>query len=82
LGYAAYWLLKSVDQYRVEVMLTLSLPAGEARNTIVILTYCVVVFSILGQGLSIGRLAKAVRKITLRDSGVPRSRHRPLRALR
>jgi CPA1 family monovalent cation:H+ antiporter len=34
--------------------LTRSLPAGPQRDTVLALTYCTVVFSILGQGLSIG----------------------------
>ncbi len=38
----------------ISVALALSLPAGPERNTVVALTYCVVVFSILAQGLSIG----------------------------
>ncbi len=38
----------------ISVALALSLPAGSERNTVVALTYCVVVFSILAQGLSIG----------------------------
>lgn len=42
----------------ISVALALSLPNGAERNTIVALTYIVVVFSIFVQGLSIGRLAK------------------------
>ncbi|MEP7314287.1 MAG: sodium:proton antiporter, partial [Pseudomonadota bacterium] len=38
----------------ISVALALSLPAGEARNVLIPLTYCVVVFSILCQGLTIG----------------------------
>ena len=44
----------------ISVALALSLPASEARDTVVALTYCVVVFSILVQGLSIGTLVKRV----------------------
>lgn len=44
----------------ISVALALSLPAGEFRDVIVSLTYLVVVFSILVQGLSIGRLIKRV----------------------
>jgi len=40
------------------VALALALPAGAERNTVVALTYCVVTFSILVQGLSIGRLTR------------------------
>jgi len=42
----------------VSVALALSLPAGQERDTVVALTYCVVVFSILVQGLSIGHLTR------------------------
>lgn len=42
----------------ISVALALSLPSGPERNVIVALTYLVVVFSILVQGLSIGRLVK------------------------
>jgi CPA1 family monovalent cation:H+ antiporter len=43
----------------ISVALALSLPAGSDRNTVLALTYCVVVFSILVQGLTIGRVARA-----------------------
>ena len=42
----------------ISVALALSLPAGPERNTVVTLTYCVVVFSILVQGLSIGYVTR------------------------
>ena len=42
----------------ISVALALSLPAGMERNTVVALTYCVVVFSILAQGLSIGYVTR------------------------
>ncbi|MGB8433042.1 MAG: sodium:proton antiporter [Burkholderiales bacterium] len=42
----------------ISVALALSLPAGPERNTVVALTYCVVVFSILVQGLSIGYVTR------------------------
>ncbi|MES1942193.1 NhaP-type Na+(K+)/H+ antiporter [Salinisphaera sp. T5B8] len=38
----------------ISVALALALPAGEARDTIVTITYCVVLFSIVGQGLTVG----------------------------
>lgn len=38
----------------ISVALALSLPPGPARDTVLGLTYCVVAFSILAQGLSIG----------------------------
>jgi CPA1 family monovalent cation:H+ antiporter len=44
----------------ISVALALSLPAGPERNVILTVTYFVVVFSILVQGLSIGRLVKSV----------------------
>ena len=43
----------------ISVALALSLPPGDARNAIVMITYAVVVFSILVQGLTIGRLLRA-----------------------
>jgi CPA1 family monovalent cation:H+ antiporter len=42
----------------ISVALALSLPLGPERNTVVALTYGVVVFSILAQGLSIGHVAR------------------------
>lgn len=42
----------------ISVALALSLPAGAERDTVVALTYCVVTFSILVQGLSIGKLTR------------------------
>lgn len=48
----------------ISVALALSLPPGDARDVILTLTYCVVVFSILVQGLSIG----GVIKKTMRSS--------------
>ena len=44
----------------ISVALALSLPAGPERETLLSLTYCVVVFSILVQGLTIGRLVRRV----------------------
>ena len=46
----------------ISVALALSLPAGEIRDTIVVTTYVIVLFSILVQGLSIGRLVRHVLK--------------------
>lgn len=40
----------------ISVALALSIPAGEARSEILTITYVVVVFSILVQGLSVGKL--------------------------
>ncbi|MBK6675305.1 MAG: sodium:proton antiporter [Proteobacteria bacterium] len=42
----------------ISVALVLSLPAGEARSVLIPLTYCVVVFSILCQGLTIGTVVR------------------------
>jgi CPA1 family monovalent cation:H+ antiporter len=47
----------------ISVALALSLPAGQERGTVLALTYGVVVFSILAQGLSIGLVTRrAVRE--------------------
>lgn len=43
----------------ISVALALSLPKGVEREALLAVTYCVVVFSILVQGLSIGRLVRA-----------------------
>jgi CPA1 family monovalent cation:H+ antiporter len=43
----------------ISVALALSLPIGPERDAMVALTYCIVVFSILGQGLTIGRVARS-----------------------
>ncbi len=43
----------------ISVALALSLPPGQVRDTLVAVTYIVVVFSILVQGLTIGRLVRA-----------------------
>jgi CPA1 family monovalent cation:H+ antiporter len=43
----------------ISVALALSLPSGPVRDTVLTLTYCVVVFSILAQGLSIGRVVRS-----------------------
>ena len=46
----------------ISVALALSLPAGQSRETILAVTYCIVVFSILVQGLTIGRLVRAASR--------------------
>lgn len=43
----------------ISVALALSIPQGSPRDAIVTITYAVVVFSILVQGLTIGRLLRA-----------------------
>lgn len=50
----------------ISVALALSLPAGDERNLVLNLTYLIVLFSILIQGLTIGRL---VRHVTEKSSG-------------
>jgi len=42
----------------ISVALALSLPTGHERDVVLALTYCVVAFSILGQGLTIGKLVR------------------------
>ncbi len=44
----------------ISVALVLQLPAGAERDLLLTLTYAIVVFSILIQGLTIGRVAKSV----------------------
>ncbi len=51
----------------ISVALALSIPAGPERSMVLSLTYCVVVFSILVQGLTVGRLARA----TVAESRAP-----------
>ncbi|MCG6940040.1 MAG: sodium:proton antiporter [Thiohalocapsa sp.] len=46
----------------ISVALALSLPTGENRDLLVTVTYCVVVFSILVQGLTLGPVVRAVAK--------------------
>ena len=46
----------------ISVALALSLPASPYRETLLALTYCVVVFSILAQGLSIGNVVRRAVK--------------------
>ena len=44
----------------ISVALALSLPAGPQRDVILVMTYITVVFSIIVQGLSLGRLVKRI----------------------
>jgi CPA1 family monovalent cation:H+ antiporter len=53
----------------ISVALALSLPAGPDRNLVLMLTYSVVVFSILVQGLTVGRLARALGLTADESSG-------------
>jgi CPA1 family monovalent cation:H+ antiporter len=45
----------------ISIALALALPEGPARDLILTMTYGVVVFSILVQGLTVGRLARRSR---------------------
>lgn len=45
----------------ISIALALSLPASEFRDLVVLITYCVVVFSIVFQGLTIGTLVKKLK---------------------
>jgi len=56
----------------ISVALALSMPPGPERNLILMLTYTVVVFSILVQGLTVGRFARA---LGLSTESVPEDRH-------
>jgi CPA1 family monovalent cation:H+ antiporter len=49
----------------ISVALALSLPLGPQRDIVLAMTYCVVVFSILGQGMSIGKVVQ--RAVTSRE---------------
>ena len=42
----------------ISVALCLSLPLGPGRETLLAMTYCVFAFSILGQGLKVGRVVR------------------------
>jgi CPA1 family monovalent cation:H+ antiporter len=44
----------------ISVALALSLPASETRDLLVTITYCVVVFSVLVQGLTLGPVVRAL----------------------
>ncbi|AOU98124.1 sodium:proton antiporter [Acidihalobacter yilgarnensis] len=44
----------------ISVAMALSLPAGDSRSLVLTLTYFVVVFSILVQGMTVGRVIRAV----------------------
>ncbi|CAN5306056.1 sodium:proton antiporter [soil metagenome] len=48
----------------ISIALALSLPEGEFKNLFVTITYVVVLFSILVQGLSLGKLAKQFQTIS------------------
>lgn len=46
----------------ISVALALALPPGSERDTVLALTYCVVVFSILAQGLTIGQVVRGAMR--------------------
>jgi len=54
------------------IVLALSMPPGPERNLILMLTYTVVVFSIMALGLSVARLARA---LGLGADGATEGRH-------
>jgi len=43
----------------ISIALALSLPHGAHRELLVMMTYCVVLFSIFGQSLTINKVARA-----------------------
>jgi CPA1 family monovalent cation:H+ antiporter len=42
----------------ISIALALTLPAGEAREALIVITYVIVIFSIIVQGLTVGKLIK------------------------
>lgn len=44
----------------ISVAMALSLPAGDSRSLLLAVTYCVVVFSVFGQGLTMARVIRRV----------------------
>jgi CPA1 family monovalent cation:H+ antiporter len=55
----------------ISVALALSLPASREREIVLVVTYIIVVFSILVQGLSLKRLVRALVKPSPAESGDP-----------
>ncbi|MCK5487936.1 MAG: sodium:proton antiporter [Desulfobacterales bacterium] len=51
----------------ISVALALSLPAGKSREAILAVTYTIVVFSIIVQGLTIGKLVKSEPGLSAQD---------------
>jgi CPA1 family monovalent cation:H+ antiporter len=60
----------------ISVALALSLPPGPERNSVVALTYCVVVFWVLALGLSIGPFIRGALRRHSRPSAGPSSSRR------
>ena len=63
---AAFWLLNSghytlliLSLGLISIALVLTLPAGEYREELLVITYVIVVFSILVQGMTVGKLVKS-----------------------
>ncbi len=52
----------------ISVALALSLPQGPERDLIVTITYCIMAFSILVQGLTVGRLVDRYSRDTAQDT--------------
>lgn len=59
----------------ISVALALSMPSGTARDVFVVITYVVVVFSVLVQGLTLGRLARSFRDPNVDDAEQPLAPH-------
>lgn len=55
----------------ISVAMALSLPAIDSRSLILTLTYCVVAFSILVQGLTVGRVIRATGGSTAAPQSSP-----------
>jgi len=51
----------------ISVALALSLPDGPHKSLILTMTYIVVVFSILVQGLTVGPLVEGIKRRAVRD---------------
>ena len=52
----------------ISVALALALPSGKERELILVATYCVVLFSIIVQGLTMGRLLeKTTGNLSVKD---------------
>jgi CPA1 family monovalent cation:H+ antiporter len=43
----------------ISIALVLTLPAGEHREALLVITYVIVIFSILVQGMTVGKLVKS-----------------------
>jgi CPA1 family monovalent cation:H+ antiporter len=61
----------------ISVALALSLPQGPERDVVLTLTYGIVVFSILMQGLTIGHVASRAVRVDPVDSAADTTQARP-----